>query len=278
MAVYDWLIEQNSSPKIEAAVGDAISYVLDGSRTRRFDLLDPRVDSDERSSVGTKLQYHIIEHLGLEKVPPLDTFVADVPVELKATVGAKGSWMIPREGQCEITLLTRIDLRARRFTSRLMRTHKAWLTSGAGNQDKKRNTLKRAVDLYSLEIVPWTVLPDEPLRLLDPKQAAEVFGKDGLEKRIAALFGFLPNLCIPRSTLITVGAGLDDPLRRVRESRVRTLREHGLVILTGSWKRDRVLATALDVKLAEGEWIALPRDSFVAPIDVELVVSAAPNR
>src|SRR4051794_32170046 len=85
-AVYHWLMARPVDDLLRTATDDAIRYVLDGARTWRFDLLDPKVDSDERSSVGTKLQYHVIERLGLKKVPPLDTQIVGVAVEIKGTV------------------------------------------------------------------------------------------------------------------------------------------------------------------------------------------------
>src|SRR5690606_8215888 len=96
----------NSLPleeRLTLAVNEAIEYVLDGARTWRFDLDSPDVDSDERASLGTKLQYRVLDALDLKKLPPLDTKILGIPVELKGTV--RSNWMIPREGQCQICLL-----------------------------------------------------------------------------------------------------------------------------------------------------------------------------
>src|SRR4051794_19340652 len=68
--VHAWLTERPIDVLLRTAVDDAVRYVLDGSRTWRFDLTSDKVDSDERSSVGTKLQYHVIERLELLKEPP----------------------------------------------------------------------------------------------------------------------------------------------------------------------------------------------------------------
>ena len=276
--VHAWLMGEQPIQNLRSAVDSAIRYVLDGSRTWRFDLLDDRVDSDERSSVGTKLQYHIIEQFGLQKVAPLDTIISDIPVELKGTVGSKGSWMIPREGQCEVTLLTRIDLLNHRFTSRLMRTHRVWLSGGNGNQDKKRNTLKRPVDEFSLEVAPWTPLPLEPLKRLGTGALKEVFNSRGLAHRASVLFSYLPNTVVPRSSLETLGARLDDPMRRIRETRSRILQEHGLVVLAGAWRRDRVLARSVGHDIEDGSWVAVPSADFASPVDVNRVVELAGNR
>ena len=55
----------------------------------------------------------MIQSLGLKKQPPLDTEILGVAVEIKGTV--RDTWMIPREGQCEVTLLLRIDSKNNRF-------------------------------------------------------------------------------------------------------------------------------------------------------------------
>lgn len=148
--------------------------MLDGARTFRFDLTSNEVDSDERSSVGTKLQYHVIEQLELLKELPLDTKILDIPVEIKGTV--RKSWMIPCEGQCEITLMIQIDAQRHRFRAFLMRTHRVWLTGGIGNRDLKRSSRADAVNEYAHEIVTWTDLPSEPLRALNLDRPWVVFG------------------------------------------------------------------------------------------------------
>lgn len=269
--VHEWLTARPIAELLRTATDNAVKYVLDGARTWRFDLLDPRVDSDERSSVGTKLQYHVIEHLVLKKVPPLDTIVAGVPVEIKGTVRNGYPWMIPREGQCQITLMIRIDPKLNRFAAWLMRTHRVWLTGGNGNQDKKRSPLADAVRNYALPVVDWTDLPAEPLRNLTPPQLEVVFGNDGLCKRATALFSYLPEVVIPRSSLATVGAGLHDPMKRIREAK-KPLRDNlDLILLVGTWVEDRAAARALGHQIQAEDWLAVPRKRF-ADLGVDVPV------
>lgn len=255
--VYGWLKLRPITGLLRRAVDDAVRYVLDGARTWRFDLMSDEVDSDERSSVGTKLQYHVIESLGLRKEPPLDTTIMDIPVEIKGTV--RSTWMIPREGQCEVTLMIQIDARQHRFRAVLMRTHRAWLTGQQGNRDLKRSPRADAVSNYALEVAPWTDLPPEPLRKLTPDQLRVVFNHgDGLRKRITALFGYLPEEVIPRTTITTVGAGLGDPLKRAREAKPYVLTEHYLVVLVGTWESEFNIAAKLGHDLSNEAWVAVP--------------------
>lgn len=260
MRVYEWLMARPIAELLRDAVDSAVKYVLDGARTWRFDLNDPAVDSDERSSVGTKLQYHVIQALELEKQPPLDTVIDGLAVEIKGTV--RETWMIPREGQCEITLVIRIDAKRHVFAAWLMRTHRAWLTGNKGNRDLKRSPRAEAVRRYAPEVVPWTALPPEPLRDLTHEQLKVVFHKRyGLRRRLEALFEFLPMKVIPRSSIQTVGAGLDDPLRRARETKPG-LRKKDLIVLVGTWPEERQAASKLGLPLPEDAWIAIPRARF----------------
>lgn len=268
--VYAWLVEKPIAGLLRTAVDDAIRYVLDGARTYRFDLMAHDVDSDERSSVGTKLQYHVIEQLDLKKEPPLDTSVVGVSVEIKgttrATSGGADSWpvMVPREGQCEITLMIAVDIRSSpyRFRASLMRAHRAWLTGKKGNRDLKRSPQADAARRYSLAVVPWTDLPAEPLSRLSAPQVLEVMDrKVGLRKRAVKLFTFLPDIVIPRGSLEVVGARHDDYMKRYREAK-QDLIELGYVTLVGR-RRDQIeVAESLGFNLEGGGWVAISPERF----------------
>ncbi|MBD8518783.1 NaeI family type II restriction endonuclease [Plantibacter sp. CFBP 8804] len=257
--VYRWLRSLPITDLLSAAVDDAVKYVLDGPRTWRFDLMSPEVDSDERASVGTKLQYHVINRLGLIKEPPLDTSILGIAVEIKGTVGR--TWMIPREGQCEVTLLFRINARRHTFEVWLMRTHRAWLTGGNGNRDLKRSPIAGAVRRYALIVVPETPLPPEPLRQLTPEHLDVVFGPAGLRRRLVALFEALPEVVIPRGSIAVVGAGLGDPMKRAREAK-SDLRRRGLIVLVGTWPVERRLAAELGFDISGEAWVAVREESF----------------
>lgn len=255
--VREWLLAQPLQERLTTAVIDAINYTLDGASTGRFDLNDPEVDSDERSSVGTKVQYRILKELNLPKEKPLDTHIAGVAVDIKNTVGS--NWMIPMECQCELCLLIQIDVDGDQFAARLMRVHRVLLN--AGNQDSKRTIMKAAIADYSVPLfdLVWAPLPRNPLRDLTPEQRDEVFApRKGQVVRLTALFGYLPNVVIPRHAILTVCANRDDPMRRVRQVKERVLAEHGLTLLCGTWTADREVAKEAGYDLASQDWLAIP--------------------
>jgi hypothetical protein len=261
-AVSTWLQQQSVADLLGTATDSAVKYVLDGARTWRFDLMDAAVDSDERASVGTKLQYHIIQQLGLKKTPPLDTSIAGVAVEIKGTV--RLTWMIPREGQCEVTLLVRIDAKKHQFAVWLMRTHRVWLTGKKGNRDLKRSPVAKARDRFALTVVPWTDLPAEPLRLLNPGQLEVVFGNQGLKKRLVDLFRFLPEVVIPRGSITVVGAGRHDPMKRAREAKLELREKYGLAVLVGTWTDERRAAARMGFDISDEAWVAVPLARFAS--------------
>lgn len=241
------------------AVDDAIKYVLDGARTGRFDLMSPDVDRDERASVGTKLQYRILNELRLIKEPPLDTVIAGVPVELKATV--HGNWMIPTEGQCAICILVQVDADRSRHRAFLMRAHRAWLREGK-NKDGKRGITAAALAEFALPLLDWTPLPPEPLKLLTQAQIDVVFApRVGQTERLTALFGYLPDVVIPRSSIETVCAGNKDPMRRARQAKPLVAARHGLTLLCGAWREDAVQAKERGFDISGHAWVALSSTS-----------------
>lgn len=271
MKVRDWLMKLPLTTLFTDALEDAVLYVLDGAHTGRFYLNDPEVDSDERSSVGTKAQYRILGALKLPKMPPLDTQIAGVFVDIKTTIG--GTWMIPREAQCEVCLLVQIDAARDRHRAFVMRTHRVWLN--AGNQDSKRSVMADARNRFGLPLfTDWQPLPRNPLRDLTPAQRDVVFApRVGQVRRLVALFGYLPGTVIPRHAILTVCANRADPLRRVREVKQQVQLKHGLKLLCGTWKTDRQEAKTAGYDLGESDWLALapphlrssPSPNVVAP-------------
>lgn len=255
--VEEWLLAKPLSRLLTLAVEDAVQYVLDGARTGRFDLNDPEVDSDERRSVGVKLQYRVINELGLEKQKPLDTVIVGVAVDIKATVG--NNWTIPKEAQCELCILIQVDAEQDRHRAFLMRTHRRWLNEGK-NMDSKRNIASLALKKFARPLYDWTPLPPNPLKLLTTQQRDVIFApRMGQEKRLVALFGALPDIVIPRWAILTVCANRQDPLRRVRAVRAAVAAQHGLQLYGGKYRHDRAAAAAVGFDLADASWVATAR-------------------
>ncbi|WP_078966935.1 NaeI family type II restriction endonuclease [Streptomyces sp. WM6378] len=259
-SVLGWLADFPVGEMYTEAIGNAVDYVLDGGRTGRFDLLSPEVHPGERASVGAKLEYEVLRSFGLPKTKPLDTLISDVPVDIKATVG--DNWAIPAEAHCQLCICTQIQLKKNRHRSWLVRTHRSWLYRGRGNNDGKRGLAVHARENWSVPLYDWTDLPVNPLRFLTGDQASRVLAKKpGQMRRLLMMFGYLEGRIIPRSVILTVGAGKDDPTRRARGKEIReAAAREGLTLLCGQWVESREAAAARGIALGPGDWIALPTD------------------
>jgi hypothetical protein len=254
-SVAAWLAGHPVAELYTDAIRNSIDYVLDGGRTGRFDLMSPEVHPGERASVGAKLEYEILRSFKLPKSKPLDTSIAGVPVDIKATVGA--NWAIPTEAHCQLCICTQMQLKNNRHRSWLIRAHRSWLYRGKGNQDKKRGLAVHAWENWSLPLYNWTELPINPLRYLTEEQATEVLSKKpGQVERMLKMFHYLEGHIIPRNVFLTVGAGKQDPMRRARQLKERAALQ-GLTVLCGTWVDSREQAAARGITLKTGEWIAL---------------------
>ncbi|MFE8006355.1 NaeI family type II restriction endonuclease [Streptomyces sp. NPDC057418] len=263
-AVLSWFSRHPVAHLYTEAIRNSIDYVLDGGRTGRFDLLSPDVHPGERASVGAKLEYEVLRIFDLPKAQPLDTLIANVPVDIKATVG--DNWAIPAEAHCQLCICTQIQMRKNRHRSWLVRTHRSWLHRGKGNRDGKRGLAVDARNNWSVPLYDWANLPVNPLRYLTQEQAVKVLAKKpGQVKRLLMMFRFLEGRIIPRNVILTVGAGNDDPMRRARQARDEAVKE-GLTILCGDWVESRDQAAARGISLQAGEWIAL-RDGADGEVD-----------
>lgn len=221
--------------------------MLDGPR----DLLAPDVHPGERASVGAKLEYKVLHSFGLPKVPPLDTRISNIAVDIKATVGA--NWSIPAEGHCQLCVCTQIKIGQGVHESWLVRAHRSWLYRGSG----KRGLAVEARDRWSTPLYDWTPLRMNPLTFLTAEQAGQVLAEQpGQELRFAMMFSFLEGHIIPRSVISTVGAGNHDPVRRTRNAR-KVLARDGLTLLCGKFPDQRDIAAAHKITLGSEDWIAL---------------------
>lgn len=242
------------------AICASMDYVLDGARTHRFDLLADDVHPGERASVGAKLEYEAQRVFEWKKAKPLDIELAQVPVDLKATVG--DNWAIPREAHCHLCICTQMQLKNNRHRSWLIRTHTSWLYRGNGNGDKKRGIAVDARDQWAVPLYDWTELPVNPLSKLTQQQQLEILAKrPGQEKRLLKLFSYLTNTIIPRNVILTVCAGNQDPMRRARGIKEEAAKQ-GLLVLCGTYLDQRATAAEHGFDLGPEDWVSLPLNSI----------------
>ncbi|MFH9960316.1 NaeI family type II restriction endonuclease [Streptomyces mirabilis] len=261
------LREQDLASGFTTAIRASIDYVLDGARTGRFDLLSKDVHPGERASVGAKLEYEAQRVFNWVKAKPLDIEIADVPVDLKSTVG--DNWAIPTEAHCHLCICTQMRLKANVHRSWLIRTHTSWLYRGKGNKDGKRGIAVDARHQWGVPLYGWTPLPVNPLTLLTEDQKDQVFDpRRGQEVRLLRLFKYLPMTVIERSVVLTVCANRQDPMRRARAIKEEAAKQ-GILLFCGKWISDRAVAKTHGYDLGPGDWVAIPNDSNQVELPVE---------
>ncbi|MGW7585085.1 NaeI family type II restriction endonuclease [Kitasatospora sp. NPDC054768] len=240
-AVEEWLLDQRDHRRRFGQVfRRAIDEVLDGQRTGRYDLYikegPGRVESTEKTYLGTKVEIVTRAEFDLGYGNPMDYVIADEHVDAKFTVG--GTWMIPKEAMNHICLLMRADDRTGSFQVGILRIQPDVLTTGP-NGDQKRS-----VSAAGKARIRWIVqdgeLPDNlllRLREADPKTVRSIFrasdgyrgSGNGGQLRVNELFRRVRGRIVDRTTVVTV-ATQHDGLKRARDSR-KHLRPEGIIVI-----------------------------------------------
>lgn len=239
----DWL------HKIGWALRDSVDFVLDGVRTRRWDL--QQCADCEKTVVGVKAEYLLLNSFGLRKTEPLDTVIDGIPVDIKCTIGH--NWMIPPEAVDHICILLQVHDQDSWFSAGLIRAKDEWLTSG--NRDKKRRLSKKG-RAHIFWLVRGGALPENVILQMGPESRSKVMkGKSG-KARIAELFRQVVMKPVPAAAVDTVASQRDNS-RRVRQAREVLEEEGELTILQGHWKADRADAKRVGVPIRKDVWVSV---------------------
>jgi hypothetical protein len=168
-AIISKIVEhQDLRVKTAAQVRRALDYALDGAES--FEELE----AVEKSIIGIKIEKYWLRQFDfpmkktkqkLERLTRenpgqvfqntlLDTEIANVPVDLKHTIG--DNWMVPLEAVGHWLLLFQTNMEGKTFNLGLFKADPENLTKG-GNQDKKVNICASAK-----ETITW-IIKDEPI-------------------------------------------------------------------------------------------------------------------
>ncbi|MFJ8474902.1 NaeI family type II restriction endonuclease [Kitasatospora sp. NPDC094011] len=240
-AVEEWLLDQRDHRRRFGQVfRKAIDEVLDGQRTGRFDLYikkgHGRVESTEKTYLGTKVEIVTRAEFELGYGSPMDYVIAGHHVDAKFTVGT--NWMIPKEAMGHICLLMQADDRVGSFQVGLLRIRPDVLTEGANGDQKK--SVSAAGKTKIRWIVPNGQLPENLLLRLkktDPDTVRAVFRSsdnyrgsgNGGQLRVNELFRRVRGRLVDRTTVLTV-ATQQDGLKRARDARMH-LRPEGIIVI-----------------------------------------------
>lgn len=241
-----------------AALRNSIDSVIDGPRTGRYSA--SQLDKNEAAYIGTRIEIMARSELELPRQPPLDTVIADVPVDFKWS-GAS-SWMIPGEytdgarypGRPLCLLLGTHGPRKDRFSVYLARPIH---TSLRGNSDGKvsfaRGNLKAQPTHSWRTLVENELLPPTYLSQLPAPVLTAILSAPAGQQRVDNLMMATRDQVVPRLGLASV-AQQQDPTRRVRQD--GDLR--GYYALCGTWTAHREAAAYLGLPdLERGNYIPI---------------------
>jgi hypothetical protein len=235
------------------ALRRAIDEVLDGTRTRRYDV--ETLAKTEKTYVGTKVEIVCQAAFGLPRGISMDYSVDGVEVDAKFTLSKPLGQSIPREAVGHICLLLHADDRQSRFTVGLLRISEDLLNPGR-NQDGKR-TLASAAAHRVVWLVRDGRLPDNFLLSLDPMVRDRVLAAAARSGQAAVdeLFKQLQGRLIKRDVILAITSQSDGP-KRVRDARLQ-LRSDGILIL-GHQEGHPAIAQALGLPVPDkGSWISV---------------------
>ncbi|MFD4779014.1 NaeI family type II restriction endonuclease, partial [Streptomyces sp. NPDC058427] len=151
------------------ALRDAFDFVLDGSLTGRFDLMD--LSRAERTVIGVKVEQTIMSAFALRPGQRMDLVRDGIEFDLRFSTRL-GGWAFPPENEGQICLLVHADDAKGRWGAGLLRIEPGLLRS-AGNRDSRRGLRPDAIHQ-----VRWLhrdlPLPENVLLHLDPDDRSAV--------------------------------------------------------------------------------------------------------
>jgi hypothetical protein len=232
------------------AIRQALDEVIDGPRTGRFRFSE--LEKTEKTYIGTRVEIVVRSLLGLERQGKLDTFVADVPIDIKWS--ASEAWMIPTEAVGQICLLVGTRTQGGPIFDVGLQRCSANLLNLGSNKDQK--TSLNAVGRAGIRwLVSKGELEPNYLSTLPEALVQKVLAERSGQARLRRLFSLLPpGTPVPRMAAATLGQQAD-PMRRLRSDQGDRLA--ALKIFSGAFTANREAVSYLGY----GE---MPKDTFVA--------------
>ncbi|NED83719.1 hypothetical protein G3I76_26935 [Streptomyces sp. SID11233] len=242
------------------ALRDAFDFVLDGSLTGRFDLMD--LSRAERTVIGVKVEQTIMSAFALRRGQRMDLTRDAIEFDLRFSTRL-GVWAFPPENEGQICLLVHADDAKGRWGAGLLRIESGLLRS-AGNRDNRRGLRPDAIHQ-----VRWLhrdlPLPENVLLHLDPDDRSAVLAPTSAQRRVDELFRRALGRRVTTATLNTLAG--PDGSRRARESN-KALAAEGITVLTH---------TPQDIELAKALRCAVPRRGEFVSVRTQLPASAVPS-
>jgi hypothetical protein len=226
--VRDWIAEQNNrGAGFGGVIRETFDQIYDGQRTGRWD--PSQLSKTEKTHIGTLMQINLQKEFEIPDGSDLDYMICGIEVDIKFS-GTIYGWMIPEEmykkDGPQLALVVSADDYSSRWAAGVVRIEPTYLTLGEGNKDKKRSLSSEGRDRV-LWVSHGNLVANSLLQMDDNSRRYILETQSGQEA-INRLFREQQGRLINRATVLTV-AQQDDPLKRVRDARIR-LKPEGIVI------------------------------------------------
>jgi hypothetical protein len=237
-------VRQRPEDFFRQVIGQAIEEVIDGGRTGRFSL--SQLASTEKAYIGTKVEIIARSALDLPWGDKLDLKIAGEEVDVKNTIGS--TWMIPSEAFNEICLLISSNEADQLFSVGLLRMTADNLTHGA-NKDGKLSVSSQGRSNTDW-LVDRAAFPKSFLASLNDEDRQKIFAQKTRQARVTELLRVAVGRVIPRLAIETL-ARQQDPMKRIRSNggAQDVLKDEGIVVLVGTWLKDRAVARDLGLSV-----------------------------
>ncbi len=233
-----WFDNSDRLERIGESIRLALDWVIDGPRTGRYSI--DQLQTSEKIYIGNRVEHEILHELDLPKVPPLDTMIDGIAVDLKFSIDR--SWMIPPEAIGEVCLILSANDLGSVFNVGLLRVQQKWLGRAEGNRDKKMGITaagRKAIDWIRRD----HPLPRNFLLHLDPGVRTSILTMpDGRprsgQQRINQVFRLMVGYPISTNAIDTL-AVQRDPSKRCRDARI-PLRKEGIIVCSAKYDYAKV--------------------------------------
>jgi len=243
--------------RLEALVGDLLRDCIDGviktpKTGRRF---HHELQNSEKTYIGTCVEIDLRSKLELPRGTVLDLSVAGREVDVKFSQST--SWMIPPEASGRACILISANETTSRCSFGVFIAKPEYLS--APNRDQKRGITAngRQNVLWLVQDQPY---PENFWQTVSAEIARRISAGASGNERMMTLFREVTDRPISRKVVEGV-AEQRDFMRRVRADGDRgtrnVLAREGILLLSGTWQRDRDLITQLGLP-------PISRDEFMS--------------
>lgn len=249
--VKTWLSDAKRKDCAAQAIRQAIDWVIDGARTRRFSI--DQLQTSEKTYIGNRIEHELLHQWGLAKEGTLDCIIEGIAVDIKFSL--KTSWMIPPEAINQLCVIVSADDKTSLYKYGLLRARPEFLGQGEGNRDSKLG-----ITALGRNQIHWIAnnekFPKNFLLHLSPEKRDKILSHLNAQDRVTELFRVVLGEPISPTVIDTLAVQRDSSKRVRRNGGARDpLVKEGIVIYG---KYDAKKLKELGVPpLPMGHWISL---------------------